>query len=63
VGYTGESELAGVAYTGESRLTGIGYTEEFRLTCIAYTSEFPSLLNNTGKIRRNLKSSSKTRRI
>ncbi len=56
VGYTGESKLAGVAYTGESRLPGVGYTEESRLTGVAYTGEFPFWLNNTEKIRRNLKS-------
>jgi hypothetical protein len=35
---------------------GVGYTEESRLTGVAYTGEFPFWLNNTAKIRRNLKS-------
>jgi hypothetical protein len=67
VGYTWESRLADVAYTGESRLPGVGYTGKSRLPGVAYTGEVPLWLNNTVKIRQNLKSSysisGKTRRI
>ncbi len=55
VAYTGKFRLPDVAYTGKFRLPDVAYTGDSRLIVVAYTGEVSLWLNNTAKIRQNLK--------